>query len=252
MRNFFICFLSIVIVASCSTPGEIKKNSLKASFRLENGNSFFSKGQLAEAISEYEAALEFDNSNPNIHNNLGLAYFARDRFDLSLKHLDQALTLNSNYTEARNNRGKIYVQLQQFEKAEKDFLISEQDLKYTKADETYSYLALIYFKKGEFEKAEIFSNKAIKFDEGNCLGRSTLGRISYEKKKFIEALKILSKATNTCKEAGFEEPEYFSALSYFHLGDKSKSVTILERLIAEYPNGNYFKQAEEILNIIKR
>jgi type IV pilus assembly protein PilF len=252
MRKKMSLSVLIIFFIGCSTPGEIKRNALKASFRLENGNTFFSKGQLAEAISEYEAALGFDSSNPLIHNNLGLVYFARERSDLALKHMHQALILNSNYTEARNNRGKIYMQLQQLDKAEQDFLVSEQDLKYTRADETYSYLALIYFKRGQFEKSEIFSNKAIKFDEKNCLGRSILGRISYEKKKFTEAVKILDKATEVCKPLGFEEPEYFSALSYFHIGEKDKSIAILEHLTIQYPNGSYFKQIEEILNIIKR
>lgn len=252
MTNFFNYLLLGFFLVGCSTSGELKKNTLKASFRLENGNTFFTKGQLAEAIAEYEAALSFDNTNPLIHNNLGLAYFARDRHDLALKHIDEALALNSSYTEARNNRGKIYLQLNQLANAEKDFLMSEQDLKYTKADETYSFLAIIYFKQTKFERAEKYSYKAIKFNEKNCLGRSILGRISYEKKKFFEAIKLLDKAIEACSQFDFEEPEYFAALSHFHLGDKNKSVAMLHGLMEKYPNGSYYKQIEEVLNLMKR
>ena len=70
-------------------------------------------GQAADAIIEFREALSRPDAPPDIHNDLGIALASADRLDEALAELRQAVTLQPNSTEARNNLAGVTAQLVQ-------------------------------------------------------------------------------------------------------------------------------------------
>jgi tetratricopeptide (TPR) repeat protein len=70
-----------------------------------------------EAIPFYTKALEIDPGNSVVWNSLGLAFFLVKEYQNALTSFDRALSLNSEYADARRNKGNVLVQLDRFTEA---------------------------------------------------------------------------------------------------------------------------------------
>ncbi|MBI5642664.1 MAG: tetratricopeptide repeat protein [Deltaproteobacteria bacterium] len=63
---------------------------------FEKGVQLSLKGQLDEAIKEYETVLQFNPKSAETYNNLGFAYFDKGDFDKALESQKKAVELNPN------------------------------------------------------------------------------------------------------------------------------------------------------------
>jgi tetratricopeptide (TPR) repeat protein len=104
----------------------------------------------------------------------------------------------------------------------------------------------------KFDKARIYFEKSLAIQRTNCLAHSFLGRALYEEKKFDKAALELDRAIGFCQKDGFDEPHYYSGLSYFDLGAKDKAIARLEALIKLFPGGKYADKARSMLEVMKR
>lgn len=66
------------------------------------GNAFASQGMLYKAIDHYRTALKI-NSNPEVHNNLGLALIRKGNIDEAVYHFRKALELAPGHRDAYRN-----------------------------------------------------------------------------------------------------------------------------------------------------
>ena len=60
-------------------------------------------GRLAEAIEYYRRALVVDAANPELHNNVGAALAALERYEEAREHFQEAVRLRPGYTDAERN-----------------------------------------------------------------------------------------------------------------------------------------------------
>ena len=75
------------------------------------------QGDLRDAATSYEQALEeLDDSAP-VLNNLGFAYFRLGRFDRAIEYLERAVAADPENAEAQLNLGLIYYDLERFAQA---------------------------------------------------------------------------------------------------------------------------------------
>ena len=67
------------------------------------GNALFLKGDVDEAIAQYQKALQIKPDNVEACNNLGNALFRKGNVDEAIVRYQKALQINPDYAEARNN-----------------------------------------------------------------------------------------------------------------------------------------------------
>lgn len=60
-------------------------------------------GDLAQAIATYHSLLEQDITAPELHNNLGLAYYQQGELGKAILHFERALQLAPNYEDAAHH-----------------------------------------------------------------------------------------------------------------------------------------------------
>ena len=240
-------FLSL---AACSSLSQ--SDSDLAKLHLSLGTSQLQSGNYPQALEELLKAQELDSSNEVVQNNLGLAYFVRDRFDLAEIHVRKALAINPQYSDARNNLSRILIERGLYSEAATEARTVTLDLTYPFPEKPLVNLGMAYFKLKNFTAAKATLLKALENQRDNCLANSYYGRSLFELHETSKASDALDKAVGFCERSQFDEPHYYSGLAYFELGQKEKAEARLEELIKLYPQGKYSDKAKSMLETMKR
>lgn len=205
---------------------------------------------LNRAISEFEKHKIPENlSLAKLHNILARVYKIDDQFALAIKHYKTALSVNEDQSfliTIYNNLINIYVQLEQFNEAEKMYEESKKKCEKIYKEENkhliniYSSLGALNQRKNEFEKAEILYKRSLNLSEkyfgetsvSVAHSHNNLGSLYYDLGHFLEA-----------------ENEFRISLEIFikHYGEKNVStvnsyISLASSLFAQ----NKFNKAERI------
>jgi len=97
----------------------------------------------------------------------------------------------------------------------------------------FSLLGKIYYDNDEAQKGEEFASRAFREDKNNYLAAITLADLSYDDRKFEDALKYYQRAKKLTKDA---EPSIGLAKTYLALEKDKKSQKLYEKLLKKYNN----------------
>ncbi len=111
-------------------------------------------GDFEQALAAYAAALRINPDLEYVHNNLGYSYLLQGKFDLAVASFQKAISLNPEKVRYRNNLASAYAKSGQEDAAIATFKAGSDD---AKANLT---MARIYYRDGEYQKAEAYFAKA--------------------------------------------------------------------------------------------
>lgn len=246
MRNLFVLSSVLLFITACGTFRNGEKES--AALQLRVGTSQLQNGAYPQALATLLQAESLDPENAVIQNNLGLAYFVREKYQLAEKHLTRALEITPEYSDARNNLGRILIEQNRYQEAIAELNKVTQDLTYSNPEKPLLNLGIVYFQMKNYQNAKFYFTKTLDLQRDNCLAQSYLGRSLFELKQYPRASEQLDRAVGFCQRSQFDEPHYYSALSYYQAGNKSKASARLEEMIKLYPNGKYIEKAKSMLH----
>jgi type IV pilus assembly protein PilF len=242
-------WVALFLLVGCA--GASVKDQQKAIYHMQNGSGLLVKGNYPGALAEFLAAKELDPKNPIIHNQLGLGYFFRGNHDLAEMSFRHALNLKSKFTEARNNLGRTLIELKRYREAVQELKIAAKDLVYGEPEKTFVNLGLAYFNLQDYQNAEKQFFEALKYRRQNCVALSYYGRSLYELSSYDQAAASLDQAIEVCKEMKFEDPYYFSAMSYVKIGERDQAAARLEKGLVDFPQGQFAAKARSMLEFLK-
>jgi Tfp pilus assembly protein PilF len=109
------------------------------------------KGQIDEAISQYQEAIRLKPDYSSAHNNLGIALDKKGQLDLAISQFQEAVRLKPDYADAHNNLGIALGKIGQLDAAVSQF----QEALRLKPDyaEAHYNLGIALGKKGQLEEA---------------------------------------------------------------------------------------------------
>ncbi|UCE18032.1 MAG: tetratricopeptide repeat protein [Gemmatimonadota bacterium] len=165
----------------------------EAHFRLANVYSAFRRYD--EAIREYEAALEIDNTYIHPYNFLGYLYARRGQYDKGVETLRQYMELVPDEPNPHDSIGEICQEAGRFDDAIDEF---KRALK-LKSDFYFSWghMGTTYMNKGEFDQALNAFRRYIDVCPSGYLksdGIRSVGEIQWARGKYKEALKTFREA----------------------------------------------------------
>ena len=242
--------LTSMAASGCALFNKSDKKK-RAQLHLKIGTGYLSNSDYPNALNQLIIAAQLDSKNPVIQHNLGLAYFAREKHTKAEEHLRKAIQLEKTYTEARNNLGRVLIELSLYKEAIKELKIAQEDLTFPYPEKSLIYSGIAYFKLGLFRRALDSLKKSLEIKPNDCTANNFLGRSYFELKEYPRATQSLDQAIDFCKGANFDEPHYYSALSHYRMGQKSQAVTRLEELINQFPHGEHIDPAHRLLEIMR-
>jgi Tfp pilus assembly protein PilF len=245
-----IIIMLVIFISGCSSLKKADKD--RAQLHLQIGTGYLSQGLYPQAMSELLKAEQLDPENPLILNNVGLGYFVRGKFKQAENKFRQAVKNDSRYSDAKNNLARALLEQGKTDEAVKLLHSVEGDLTYQFPEKTMANLGMAYFNLGQFQKAEDQLLRSLEIRRQNCITANYYGRTLFELKRVDQAAQMLDQAIEYCRPNRFEDPLYFSAMSYFTLGEKEKSRARLEELLKDYPKSKYVAKAKGMLELLEQ
>ncbi len=242
--------VSLIALIACTTPE--KSDRQRAGLHMQIGTGYLQKGMYPQALNELLKAEQLDPKNPLILNNVGLAYYVRGKTKLAEEKFRAAIQVLPNYSDAKNNLGRVLIDTHRDSEAVRLLQEVQGDMTYEAPEKTLSNLGMAYFDLGQYQKAEEHLSHSLQIRRENCTTANYYGRTLLEMKRLEQSATALDQAIEFCRSSKFEEPIYFSAMSYFSLGEKEKSRARLEELLKEYPKSKYVAKAKGMLELLQQ
>lgn len=211
-----IFLFALLVLCSCSSNKKAIEDR-KAALYFGAGTQSLIDRKYTDALNSLLKANAITPRNPEILNNLGMAYYFKGQTDLAINTLKETLKIDPKNSDAKTNLASIIYRQGQVEESVALYKEILQDLTYEKQARTYFNLAAIelnHYKNRR--KAEEYLNLAIKEDENFCSAYTVLGKMYFEKANFKTALvNFRSAGMGTC----FNDPvpHYLSALTLIKL-----------------------------------
>jgi tetratricopeptide (TPR) repeat protein len=196
------------------------------------GNALFQKGQLDDAVAQYQKALETNPDDAQAHNNLGNALFQKGELDDAVAHYQKALEINPKYAQAHSNLG-----LALFRKGQLDDAVAhyQKALEINPDDaQAHSNLGLALFQKGQLDDAVAHYQKALETNPNSFEVHSDLGNALFRKGQVNNAVAQYQKALEI-------NPDYARAhgnlgVALFQKGQVDDAVAQYQKALEINPN----------------
>jgi RNA polymerase sigma factor (sigma-70 family) len=182
------------------------------------GLSLYGAGDYAQAIQNYNKAIEIDSGYVHAYNNRGLAYYAMNEYDRAITDYNKAIEIDSDYIHAYNNRGLVYYTMSEYDRAIMDYTSAiEIDHSYTFA---YNNRGMVYYAGGEYEYAIRDYTDAMEIgyafvynNRGNAY--SVHGEKDRAIKDYAEAIRL---------DPHYARPYYNLGNEYYRQGDYNRAI----------------------------
>jgi len=221
--------------------------------RINLADIYLIKGQVKDAIYEYQAALDINPNHAMGHNNLGNAYAQRGWPSKAISQYKQALALDPNLIDAYKNLAITYGN-------QKRFMLAKTQLKKAlrlkpKDASLYNLMGYIYNRMDDCQQAIIQYQKAIDIKPDSaeaCFGLAfccnKLGLVDDEIQAYERALAIkpdMLEALINLGNAYFGKQNYDAAIELFEkaVQIKPEKSAIHYNLGSAYSNKEMYEQA---------
>lgn len=211
-----IFLFALLVLCSCSSKTKDLEDRRAALFFGAGTQSLIDQ-KYTDALNSLLKANELNPNNPEILNNLAMAYYFKGQTDLAIETLKKTLKLDPKNSDAKTNLASIIYRQGDVEQAKNLYQEILKDLTYDKQARTYFNLAAIEINHSRNKrKAEEYLNLAIKEDENFCPAYTVLGKMHFERGHFKTALSnFRSAGLGTCYNNPV--PHYLSALTLIKL-----------------------------------
>jgi len=196
------------------------------------GVDLFQKGQVDEAIAQFQKALGINPNYEEAHCNYGAALFQKGQVDEAMTQYQKALEINPNYSDAYFNLGNAFVKKGQPDEAISQFQKAiEINPNYTVA---YNNLGLMLVRKGQFDEALAQFQSALKINPNYGDALSSLGNILLIRGRVDEAMARFKKALEI--NPNDSNVHFNLGLAFFQKGQLAKAISQFEDVLRMNPN----------------
>jgi Tfp pilus assembly protein PilF len=221
----------------------------KASYHYQMGLSYLAEGNYTKALIDLTEAEKITPDDPVLLNYLGQAYYFKKRFDLAEVKYLRSVELRPNYSEARNNLGATYLELQQWDNAIKQLTFVCNDIFYQNHDTAAMNLALAYFGKGDYVTALTLLRPVIALNPRSPVARLNLGRVYFADDKNGLAIEEFRKSIEL--NGNYAKAHYHLALAYLKDMDTVAAKAEFHEVIRINPDDELGQISREHLLLLK-
>lgn len=215
------------------------------------------------ALSHLLKAVKLNPKDFLIRHTLAVTYYSMGQYNKTSTELKDILKQKSDFTEARVNLARVYIDLNQAGLSLNELKTAEKDLTYPHKLKVLFTKGLAYYETGKYKKAEKLLKEAFSTPAGkSCFSYLQLGKTELALGKLKDSEELLKKSLQICQK---EEPvcdkrayqERFSYEGHFVLGqlyikkgDKKRAIYHLNLFLQKVKKGSHVEKAKELLKKI--
>lgn len=187
--NFAVYLAVLTALAACVTT-ESKVFTADTSpekaveARVNLAMNYFRQNDMESARRNLDAALKIDKKAPAVHNALGLVFSREGDLGLAEKHFKRAISLDSDYSPARNNYAALLYNEKRYKAALKQLEYVVEDELYEKRMVALGNLGKVAQKLNDNRKAEATFKRMLNIDSRNTLALLELSHMAYDDKNY--------------------------------------------------------------------
>jgi tetratricopeptide (TPR) repeat protein len=222
----------LFILLGCTDSKETKLQRF-----LIQGNDMASKQNFSEAKRYFEQAIRLDSCFTDALNNLGTLFYKENYFGEALEHYTRAIGCSPNFTQAYLNRANTYYALKNFDEALRD--LDSFDRMYARDTVvTHFTRGLIHTEMMQYDKALAAFRKAQAITPNDAELLVNVGTVYYYQKNLAAARHALDSAI----AINPNEPNAYNtyALVESAAGNFDAALTQVEKALALRPDDPYF------------
>jgi tetratricopeptide (TPR) repeat protein len=202
----------------------IVNNAQAADAYISRGVSNLKKGQIDDAVSDLNKAVELNPEDASTYFYRGNAFYENGQIEKAVSDYTKAIERSPRYTNAYFSRGYVYLTTGEYSKAISDFN-KVIDIHPDNAH-AYNYRGCVHFAQKEYQGALDDFSKAIELDPGYIDAYLNRGNIYYDvKKMFSMAIEDYSKAIEL-------NPE--DAVNYYLRGNEYLKIRNVRRSLSDF------------------
>ena len=200
--------------------------------RYNVGNAYMQKGQLDEAIAQYQKALEINANYADARNNLGNVFFRKGKLDAAIAEYQRTLAINPNLAETHTNLGNALFQKRQLDAAIEQYgMAVKVNPNYAQA---HGNLGVAYFQKGQMDAAIAQYQQALIINPNYAEARTNLGNALLRKGQPDAAIAEYEQAVKTNPTYAIAHANFGVAL--LQKGQVDQAITEFEEALRLNPN----------------
>lgn len=239
------------------------------------------RGEYDIAMEQYKKAINMSEFHPELYLNLGSLNLTQKKYRQAETYFNIALKANPNYSRAHFNKGAMYLEqgmlekalesfeyaingdfrditayfhhantamkLKQYDKAIKSFeIVKKENPRYRN---TVFNLAKLYYQKQDYQNATINFELLHNQDKNNKIYAYNLGQSLLNMQEYKKALPLFEICQND--EKLFPYSKLHIAKCYKNTNNKTKALTVLNKLIKTPPHIGVRNDAQIMLNEVK-
>jgi len=130
----------------------LKYHPRNARLYLNLGNTYYEKGQIDEAITQYRKSIDINKKYAVAYGNIGSAYLHKGDETKAEEYLTKAIILKNNYPIAHYNLGIVKFKKQKYDEALKELITATQQL--PQLYQAWNMMGRVYLKMGKAPEAK--------------------------------------------------------------------------------------------------
>jgi len=242
-------FLSVVGCAGDQAERKRDAERLmnESSLALRAGDRVLAMDLLLKAEKE-------DPENPRVHYNLGIAYLGKDLGDKAEQQFKEAIRLKSDYSEAYNYLGRIYLYRGETEAAIQCFQKALDNVLYNNPEKAYYNLGEAYMIKKDYAKAAEQLERAVRLVPDYVPAYALLGQAYEGLRKNADAKRSYRSAL---QYLGTDDPDFQAKIQLnlgkllARTGERAEARKSLAEVMKLAPNSPEAADARAALNSMK-
>ncbi len=173
----------------------------------------------------WDHCIQITPLEPWAYNNRGIIYADRQEYEKAIQDYNKAISIKHDHAGSYNNRGNIYLDRKDYGKAMQDFN-KAISIKHDFA-EAYNNHGIVYFVKKEYEKAMQDYNKAILIKHDYADAYNNRGSVYFVKKEYEKAIQDYNKAILIKHD--YADAYANRAVSWFYMKEYNKSLSDVKK-----------------------
>lgn len=251
MQRWIIPVLFAILGALYSCGSAQKDPVKKSEILFQYGSQQLAEGEYTTALENLLKADGEDPDNPDIMNNLALAYYYKKRPAMAKQLLQKVIKKSPNHSDALNNMGTILMDEGDLDRAEGYFTRVTRHLLFKKQFITHHNLSKIAAARGDLALSREHNEKSLQEFDRYCPALFHRGLLFYREQQWEQASKSFKEAMRgVCYN--YVGNHFYRAMSLKRIDRLELAEQILERIKTDFPKSGYMPKVRIELEEIRK